>query len=297
MKNPFKRFRSAKENPIENQQPQPDITEENTPTEPESEPEKAPEDPFVEWRRSQVRGGIERRERNDIFEAYNVYGTDEKNQLICRHYHRYPEHERDFDLSYERVLSFDELNRRLLAELDKGDIKLDAYNYCITKARQLCDIPAPELADYTGFTESETSSLRAFCEAIDTLTDKEYRTTDGYFCCSCRSVAENQHLNLRFRKPLPHDASFTDIAGVNKKQIEGYEIDSLWILGVYNRLNEQSARCRVNILTSEWSLDKEFVYLIEAEDLSGVDGTLLLAVADEAAFVRFGFYSLDFANK
>lgn len=297
MKNPFRRFRSAKQDPIGDTLPEPEITEENTTPEPQPEPEKAAEDPFVEWCRSQVRGGIERRERNDIFEAYNVYGVDEKNRLVCRRYHRYPEHERDFGLSYARVLSFDELNTRLLAELDKGDLKLAAYNECTAQARQLCDIPAPGIAEYEGFTESETDSLRSFCEAVDTLTDKEYRTTDGCFCCSCRSVAEDQHLNMRFRKPLPHDAIFTEVAGVSKKQIDGFMIDSLWILGVYNRLNEQSARCRVNVLTSEWSLDKESVYLIEAEDLSGISGKLLIAVADESSFARFGFYSLDFANK
>lgn len=297
MKNPFKRFRSKSEKPIEIQEPEPEITKEIIPPEPEQPEDTVPSDPFVEWCRSQVHGGIERRERNDIYEAYNIYGTDDQDRLICRHYHRYPEHERDFDLSYSRVLTFDELNRRLLAELDKGDIKLSAYHECIAKARQLCDVSAPGCADYEGFSEDETASLRAFCEAIDTLTDKEYRTADGYFCCSCRSVAEEHHLNLRFRKPLPHDALFCDIAGVSKKQIDGFMIDSLWILGIYNRLYEQCSRCQVNVLTSEWSLDKESVYLLQADGFSHIDGTLLLAVADEESFARFGFYSLAFANK
>ncbi|HBE15954.1 MAG TPA: hypothetical protein DCY72_06915 [Ruminococcaceae bacterium] len=259
--------------------------------------EQPPVDPFVEWCRSQVRGGIERRERNDIFEAYNVYGVDEHNRLTCRRYHRYPEHERDFDLSYSRTLTFDELNRRLLSDLDKGDIKLPVYNDCIAKARELCDIPLPEKEEFNGFTEEETAALRDFCEDFDTLTDREYRTADGVFCCACRSVVGDEMLNLRFRKPLPHDALSGEIAGVSKTPIEGYDIESLWIMGVYNRLRERSQSCRVTVLTSEWSLKKESVFLMQAEEFPSIDGTLLLAVADEASFPRFGFYSLDFTNK
>ncbi len=296
MKHPFKFFRSS-----EKPKPEPitEAPEEVSPATAEPEPpmEQPPVDPFVEWCRSQVRGGIERRERNDIFEAYNVYGVDEHNRLTCRRYHRYPEHERDFDLSYSRTLTFDELNRRLLSDLDKGDIKLPVYNDCIAKARELCDIPLPEKEEFNGFTEEETAALRDFCEDFDTLTDREYRTADGVFCCACRSVVGDEMLNLRFRKPLPHDALSGEIAGVSKTPIEGYDIESLWIMGVYNRLRERSQSCRVTVLTSEWSLKKESVFLMQAEEFPSIDGTLLLAVADEASFPRFGFYSLDFTNK
>lgn len=296
MKSPFKFFRSSeKQNPeLIAEAPEEVIPEL---TDPEPPIEQEPVDPFVEWCRSQIRGGIERRERNDIFEAYNVYGVDEQNRLTCRRYHRYPEHERDFDLSYSRALTFDELNRRLLSDLDKGDIKLPVYNDCIAKARELCDLPLPEAKDFNGFSEDETSALHDFCEAFDTLTDQEYRTADGVFCCACRSVVGDEMLNLRFRKPLPHDALNGEIAGVSKTLIEGYDIESLWIMGVYNRLREQCQSCRVTVLTSEWSLAKESVFLMQAEGFPSVDGSLLLAVADEASFPRFGFYSLDFTNK
>lgn len=296
MKHPFKFFRSSEKPKHE---PITEAPEEVSPATAKPEPPMAqpPVDPFIEWCRSQVRGGIERRERNDIFEAYNVYGVDEHKRLTCRRYHRYPEHERDFDLSYSRTLTFDELNRRLLSDLDKGDIKLPVYNDCIAKARELCDIPLPENEEFNGFTEEETAALRDFCEDFDTLTDREYRTADGVFCCACRSVVGDEMLNLRFRKPLPHDAMNGEIAGVSKMPIEGYDIESLWIMGVYNRLRERSQSCRVTVLTSEWSLKKESVFLMQAEGFPSIDGTLLLAVADEASFPRFGFYSLDFTNK
>ena len=298
MKIPFKFFRSSSEKT--NPEPITETPGEKASPEPavcEPAVEQPPVDPFVEWCRSQVRGGIERRERNDIFEAYNVYGVDEHNRLTCRHYHRYPEHERDFDLSYSRTLTFDELNRRLLSDLDKGDIKLPVYHDCIRKAGALCDIPHPDTAEFDGFSESETAALRAFCEAFDTLTDKEYRTADGVFCCACRSVVGDEMLNLRFRKPLPHDALNSEIAGVSKTPIEGYDIESLWIMGVCNRLRERCQGCRVTKLTSEWSLEKESVFLMQAEGFPSVNGTLLLAVADERSFPRFGFYSLDFSNR
>lgn len=298
MKNPFKFFRSSSEQP--KTEPIADPPEENaipTPTEPEQPVEQPTVDPFIEWCRSQVRGGIERRERNDIFEAFNVYGVDEHDRLTCRRYHRYPEHERDFDLSYSRTLTFDELNRRLLSELDKGDIKLPAYHDCIAKARALCDIPTPDAVEFMGFTETETAALRELCEDFDTLTDKEYRSLDGVFCVACRSVVGDEQLNLRFRKPLPHDALEGEIAGVSKTPIEGYDIESLWIMGVYNRLRDRCQSCRVTLLTSEWSLQKEKIFLMQAEGFSPIDGTLLLAVADEASFPKFGFYSLDFSNK
>ncbi len=298
MKNPFKFFRSSSEKP--HPEPITEAPEEKVnpePTVPDSPVEQPPVDPFVEWCRSQIRGGIERRERNDIFEAYNVYGVDEHDRLTCRRYHRYPEHERDFDLSYSRALTFDELNRRLLSDLDKGDIKLPVYNDCIAKACELCDIPLSDSAGFNGFSEAESAALRDFCEAFDTLTDQEYRTTDGVFCCACRSVVGDEAFNLRFRKPLPHDAINGDIAGVSKTPIEGYDIESLWIMGVYNRLRDRCQSCRVTVLTSEWSLKKESVFLMQAEGFSTINGTLLLAVADEASFPRFGFYSLDFTNK
>lgn len=299
MINPFKRLRSSqKKEEIPPREPQTEQVE-TVPelSEPESpEPEaKAPADDFIEWRRSQIHGGIERRERNDIYEAYNVYGTNGQGQLICRRYHRYPEHERDFDLSYSRNLRFDEFNRRLLSELDKGDLKLVDYNECIHKAAQLTENETQE-PPAAGFSESENAALKAFCEAFDTLTDKEYRRTDGIFYCSCRSVVGDELLGLRFRKPLPHDALYTQTAGVGRKPVEGYEIESLWIMGVANRLGECCSRRKITLLTSEWSLKKESVFLMTVEDFPGVDGTLLVAVADEDAFPKFGFYSLDFSQ-
>lgn len=296
MKNPFKFFRSSPEKP--NPEPIEEPSEQPVPAPPEPEPEPPAEqpDPFVEWCRSRIHGGIERRERNDIYEAYTVYGVDEENRLACRRYHRYPEHERDFDLSYTRVLTFDELNRRLLCELDKGDVSLPVYNDCIARARELCGLPSPDAAEFNGFTDDETAALKEFCEAFDTLTDKEYRTADGVFCFSCRSVVGDEVFNLRFRKPLPDDALFSGVAGVSNKPIQGYDIESLWIMGIYNRLSERAVKCRVTLLTSEWSLKNESVFLMQADSFPSVDGTLLLAVADETSFPKFGFYSLDFSN-
>ena len=298
MKNPFKRKKPAPipEQAVENM-PAPEIEPPQPPVEPQKPEPEEPADGFDEWFRTPTRGGIERRERNDIFEAFNVYGVDEHDRLTCRRYHRYPEHERDFDLSYSRTLTFDELNRRLLSELDKGDIKLPAYHDCIAKARALRDIPTPDAVEFIGFTENEVAALREFCEDFDTLTDKEYRSSDGVFCIACRSVVGDEQLNLRFRKPLPHDALDSEIAGVSKTPIEGYDIESLWIMGVYNRLRDRCQSCRVTLLTSEWSLQKEKIFLMQAEGFSPIDGTLLLAVADEASFPKFGFYSLDFSNK
>ena len=53
---------------------------------------------------------------------------------------------------------------------------------------------------------------------------------------------------------------------------------------------------RITLLTSEWSINKESVFLMTVEGFPSVDGTLLVAVADEAAFPHFGFYSLDFSK-
>ncbi len=70
----------------------------------------------------------------------------------------------------------------------------------------------------------------------------------------------------------------------------------MWVMGVYNRLAGRCS-CKVLRLTSEWSLESESVYLITAEGFPGVEGMLLVAVAPSDSFRRFGFYSLDFANK
>lgn len=280
--------------------------------------ERTPEDAFTEWCRSQVRGGIERRERNDIYEAYTVYGVDESGQLACLCYHRYPEHERSFALSYRRTLSFDAFNQRLLGELDKGGIRLADYRLCIARAEQLTDPAAPgEPADTgatasstcqntaasagaaadEGFTDAERASLRDFCEALDHLKDKEYRSSEGIEHCSCKSLVGEEELNLWFRKPMKHDALFTTVSGVNRAPVNGYDIDNLWIMGVYNRLYERCGSCKITLLTSAWSLRSESVYLMSVEGFSGVDGTLLIAVAESSNFARFGFYALDFSGK
>lgn len=303
MKNPFRFFKSnsKKHDEITQAPVQEEPAVEECPVEEPTETEipkaeaSAPDDGFIEWSRSRPRGGIERRERNDIYEAYSVYGVDADGQLICRFFHRYPEYERDFGMSYSRALSFMDFNKRLLAELDRGDMKLGDYDACIEKAEQLSGA-ASQGVRYEGFCEEEAAALRDFCEENDTLTDKEYRTGDGIFRCACRSVAGDESLNLWFRKPLCHDALFTDIAGVSRTPIEGYDIDNMWTMGVYNRLRERCAECKVTKLTYDWSLDHETVCLMTAQGFDGIEGTLLLAVADAAVFPRFGFYSLDFSK-
>lgn len=298
MKNPFHLFRSKA--PKNEPAPLPEPEETAAPGE-EAIPEEAvpeePADSFVEWCRSLTQGGIEPHGRNDIYEAYSVYGTDGEGNLICRYYHHYPEHEKDFDLSYSRSLTFDEFNKRLLCELDKGDVKLDAYNECIEKARELTDMPVGTYPVNVGFTDAEKEALQQFCESNDTLTDREYRSADGVFYCGCRSVVGDVDLHLRFRRPLPYDAPGRDVAGVSQKSVESYDIENLWIMGVCNRLKERCQKCSITLLTSEWSLQKESVYLITAEGFPGINGTTLIAVADEAAFPHFGFYSLDFSKK
>lgn len=298
MKNPFRFLKRSHHTDEETQTAAEEetVTEEEEIEEPVSEKTENPDDGFVEWLRSAQRGGIERRERNDIYETYSVYGADEQGRLICRLYHRYPEHERDFGLSYSRVLQFDEFNKRLLAELDRGDIKLGDYHACIEKAEQLCGITPGEDGTYTGFSRAEAEILRDFCEAADTLTDKEYRTGDGIFRCSCRSVVGDESLNLWFRRPLRHDALDTQVSGVSRVDIGGYDIESMWIMGVYNRISERCERCRVTKLVYDWSAEKETVFLMTLEGFGGIGGTLLLAVSDAAAFSRFGFYSLDFSH-
>lgn len=302
MKNPFKFFKSSAEKKAVNPEPLP-ITEPedqaitNTVEEETPPAEEVPDDGFVEWCRSQVRGGIERRERNNIYEAYSVYGKSAGGQLTCRYYHRYPEHERDFDLSNERALNFTDFNRRLFSELDKGDIRLTDYNACIGEALRLDDATVSNDISYEGFTDEENAVLRDFCESMDTLTDKEYRGGDGIFRCSCRGAVGDDTLSLWFRKPLCHDALYTDVAGVSRTPVEGYDIDNLWIMGIYNRLSERCESCKVTLLTSEWSLNKETVYLMTAQGFPAIGGTLLVAVSDTISFSRFGFYSLDFSNK
>ncbi|WP_407383864.1 hypothetical protein [Ruminococcus sp.] len=307
MKNPFKRFRSKakKTEPlpqaeaIEASAPEEAAKEEQSPGEPvarEAVP-KAPADDFTEWCRSLVQGGIVPNGRNDIFEAYSVFGANSEGRLICRYYHHYPEYEKDFGLSYSRALTFDEFNKRLLAELDKGDIKLNAYHACMEKARAVSKIPEGKYPPREGFTEAETAALKQFCEAADTLTDPQFRSANGVFYCGSRSVVGDLELHLRFRKPLPFDALDAEVPGVSRKQVEIYEIDDIWILSICNRLREQCQSCNITLLTSEWSLQQEKVTLIVAEGFPGIEGTLLTVVADEAAFPRFGFYSLDFSKK
>lgn len=298
MKNPFRRSKRSQAEAIEaSAEPMISEPEQSEPPE-EIAPEEIapPQDSFTEWCRSQIRGGIERRERNDIFEAYSVYG-EEGGKLTCRYYHRYPEHEREFDLSYTRVLSFDDFNHRLLGELDKGDLKLDAYDLCIKKAAELSAESASEMPAYLGFSASEVIALHDFCDGIDTLKGQSYLNANGVLCCECESVVGDERLNIRFRKPLPYDAFSAEIAGVKKEEIGGYDIDNVWVMSVYNRLSEKCRACKVARLTSEWSLDHERVYLISAEGFPAIDGALYVAVAEADHFRRFGFYSLDFSGK
>ena len=300
MKNPFGFFKNKKSDiPLTAEDPIESESSEEAEQEPTTEQtEREPEDDFVEWARSQTHGGIERRERNDIYEAYSIYGTDSKGSLICRCYHRYPEHERDFDLSYSRNLSFDEFNRRLLSELDRGDMKLAEYNRCIEKAFGQTDNEVQSASEvYGGFTDAEISALNGFCESLDIFKDKSYINENGVYRCECESVAGGAVLNIRFRKPLTHDAFDSDIPGVQKEPMYGYDLDDIWIMGVYNRLNERCESCKLTKLTALWSLNKESLFVIKAEGFEGIDGALLTAVGGREEFSRFGFYSLDFANK
>lgn len=305
MKNPFRKNKPEKASPAPNPDQILPVTEAEPladdvpPAEEASSPaEKAPDDGFTEWRRSRTRGGVERRERNDFYEAYSVFGTDGDGKLICRCYHRYPEHEREFGLTYTRALSFEEFNRRLLAELDKGDIDLGDYRFCAEKAEQLqAPFADTETSAISSFTDEETAALQAFCEDIDTLKDKSFLHFDGVLQCECESVVGDVRLNIRFRKPIKYDAYSAQVPGVHKEPVNGYDITDLWIMGVYNRLRENCTSCAVTLLTSEWSVEKESLYLILAEGFPGVDGKLLTAVGEADSFRRFGFYSLDFSNK
>lgn len=304
MKNPFKRFRPdppTEEPQTAPRETAPDSVTAEAPAQPEAE-EQTPtpaeaDDGFDEWCRSQVRGGIERRERNDIYEAYSVYGADAEGRLACRVYHRYPEHERDFDLSYSRILRFDEFNRRLLAELDRGDLKLADYRACIDRAERLTDPDAAAQSCDGSLSEEDSAALSGFCDAMDNLHHKSYLHSEGVLSCECESVVGGERLILRFRKPLRHDALEAQAAGVKKESIGGYDIDNLWIMGVYNRLRERCAAIKVARLSSEWSIEHESLYLLYAEGFTGIEGPLLIAVGEADSFRRFGFFSLDFSQK
>jgi hypothetical protein len=245
-----------------------------------------------------MRGGIERRERNDFYEAYNIYGTDGEGRLVVRRYHRYPEHEREFGLSYSRALRFDEFNGRLLGELDRCDMTLWEYYACIRAAEALAgDVGMQGEEGYEGFSEQEEAVLTAFCEGLDTLKDKSYLHRNGVFRCECESLYEPVKLNLWFRKPIRHDAIYAEVAGVKKETVGGYDIDNLWVMSVYNRLYERSESCKVTRLTSQWSVGHEKVYLVVCEGFDGIGGTLAAAIGEAEDFARFGFYALDFTNK
>ena len=290
MKNPFKRKKPA---PI----PEQALEEVSAPVieqpKPPEQEQKKPDDGFVEWYRTPTRGGIERRERNDFFEEYNVYGTDRENRLICRRFHRYPEHEREFDLSYSRSLNFSEFNRRLLSELDRGGMKLGDYRDCVEKAEQLSGIENDSASDILN--EDESALLEGFCNAFDTMKDQTFLHSEGTLSCECESVVGEAFLQIRFRKPLRHDAIDEEVSGVTRKPIEGYDIEDLWIMSVYNRLREKCDSCRVSLLTYEWSAAKESVHLFLAEGFEGIGGTLMIAVGNPEDMGRFGFWSLDFS--
>ena len=299
MKNPFKLFdRSKKEAP----EPHPPaVSEPETPVEipaPAEPPTPSvPEDAFEEWLRTRIGGGVERRERNDIFEAYGVFGADGE-KLVYRLYHRYPEHERDFGLSYSRELTLEEFNSRLLLELDKASITLCGYSECIKKAEALSGLSAPVPDGIPNeLTVPESEILQSFCDSIDTLKDKNCSFNNGVFRCEGTSVAGSEELNIRFRRLLERDAYYSPPSGVSRIKTESYDIDDIWIMGICNRLRESGAKLIINKLSSEWSLNSGTVFLILAENMSGIDGKLLIAVAEPADILRFGFYSLDFNSK
>ena len=292
MKNPFSLFKSGKGLGL----PQAAFDEAPRDIAPKKTAEEAPDDGFTEWCRSRVRGGVEKREYNEFFEEYTVYGVDGEGRLTCRRWHRYPEQERNFGMSYSRILSFDDLNQRLLAELDKGDLKLAEYNDCIGKAEKLTGIDVGESAS-TDFTEGEAAALRDFCDSIDILQNKNYLHGDGVFSCSCESAVGAEALNIRFRKPIKYDSADAEPIGVSKESIAGYDLDNLWIMGVFNRLNIRCASCKVTKMTYDWSAAKETVFLMNIEGFPDIDGTILAAVGMADDFRRFGFYSLSFSGR
>ena len=300
MKSFFRKFR--KDTPTdEEKQPnsiEPSVSNtaaQPAPPQPDAEKRSQKDDSFILWCRTNTRGGIERIERNNIYEAYGEYGADTDGRLIYRYYHRYPEHERGYDLSDERVLSFDAFNTRLLSELDRGDIRLGDYHACISKAQQ--NDSHADTGNNNGFNETETAILRRFCEDIDTLKDKTYRSSEGIFRCEGVSVIGDETLDILFRKPLKNDALYREVSGVDRSAADAYGIDDLWIMGVVNRLRERCASCRVETLKSAWSLKGETVCLIICEGFDGIQGDLIVAAAQISDLIRFGFYSLDFSNK
>ena len=121
--------------------------------------------------------------------------------------------------------------------------------------------------------------------------------SEGALSCECESVVGEEFLQIRFRKPLRHDAINEEIGGVTRKPIEGYDIENLWIMSIYNRLREKCAACKVSLLTYEWSAAKEAVHLLIAEGFEGIGGTLMIAVGSPEDMSRFGFWSLDFSGK
>ena len=297
MKNPFKRLRSEKASVQAPQDaPERPAQEEQKPIGDNLDSTPPLTDSFTEWCRTRTRGGVERRERTDIFEAYSVFGVEE-GRLTCRYYHRYPEHERSFRLSYSRALGFDDFNRRLLTELDKGGVILSEYHVCIQKAASLTRPEAGCNDPFTEFTDEERAALPAFCDSLDTLKDQSYLHGEGVLCCECESVVGGERLTLRFRKLLPYDALSAEIPGVCKEAVGGYDITDMWVMSVFNRLNERCRSCKVTRLTSQWNIEKETVWLMTATGFPGVGGTVLIAVAPTADFRRFGFFSLDFSNK
>lgn len=305
MKNPFKRFKVEKPAvdpepfapPVSEQIDSPAVPEEIAVDPSPALQSRSADDGFTEWCRSRIRGGIERRERNDIYEAYNVYGIDHSGRLICRRWHRYPEHERDFDLSYSRELSFEDFNRRLLNELDKGDLTLNEYLGAIRQAEIANGSSDQQDENSIGFSGNDEAILRAFCDGMDHLKDQTYLHQNGVLCCECESIAAGERLNIRFRRLLRYDALDMQVAGVSKTDVSGYDIDDIWILGVYNRLHERASSCRVMTLTSEWSLNKESLWLMLVGGFPDLDGEILIAVGGSENFTRFGFYSLDFSSK
>ena len=272
-----------------------EVTQQKPVSEAEPSPaKKEPADTFILWCRSKTRGGVERRERSDIYEAYNAYGTD-NDTLVCRCYHRYPEHEKDFSVTVSRTLTFDEFNTRLLCELDKGDLTLPDYKQCIEKAAVLSSLSING-SSFEGFHEEETSALRAFCDAIDILGEKSCLSQNGVFCCEGKSVVGDEPISICFRRPFPFDAMNRDTAGVQKEEIDGWDIDNMWLMGVYNRIRENTSSHRLFRLTSQWSLNKETVLLLSCEDFSSLKGTVLIAAGSAEDLSRFGFYSLGFSG-
>lgn len=295
MKNPFKRTKKQQSESPASPLPAPaeDAAQEAAPAAEAPAPAPARDDGFDAWCRAKVRGGVERRERNDFFEAYSVYGADGDGRLTCRYYHRYPEHERDFGLSYTRALSFDDFNRRLLKELDHSGVSLNEYRDCIRRAEALTG-PPEQAGQADSFTEEEAAALCAFCESADILREQRCLHSEGVVSCSCVSAVGDEELMLRFRRILRHDALDMSVAGVSRESVMGYDIDDLWIMGIHNRLRDCCSSVGITRLTSEWSAERPSVWLFRCEGFDGA-GELLAAAGRAESFRRFGFWSLDFS--